>query len=80
MGFERVLDRILSLIRRNLVGYLARITSNLVHEQKRQETDLRSVCFTVRMRYECAVVRLSPHLGQLIFSKTYCLYKSIYIY
>ena len=47
--------------------------------KKRQETDLRSVCFTVRMRYECAVVRLSPHLGQLIFSKTYCLYKSIYI-
>ena len=35
MGFERVLDRILSLIRRNLVGYLARITSNLVHEQKK---------------------------------------------
>ena len=32
------------------------------------------------MRYECAVVRLSQHLGQLIFSKTYCLYKSIYIY
>ena len=75
MGFERVLDRILSLIRRNLVGYLARITSDLVQNKK-----MRRVRFTVCMRYECAVVRLSPHLGLHIFSQRYYLSNSAKVF